>query len=119
MHGAQSPIRLRAQAMEAAMIGFGRSIRINGEPLAAFAFAREIVEHVKKWPGVKRAVCWQNLGGPTGTLVFFSECEDLATLDKIQTFMMEDKTYWSKVAQAREKGLFDLATSRDLFMRQL
>ena len=101
------------------MIGFGRSIKIKGEPLAAFAFAREMVEHIKKWPGVKRSVCWQNLSGPTGTLVFFSECEDLARLDKIQTFMLEDKTYWSKVAQAREKGLFDLTTSQDLLMRQV
>lgn len=101
------------------MIGLGRSIRIKGDPIAALTFAREIVEHIKKWPGVKRAVCWQNLSGPTGTLVFFSECEDLATFDKIQTFMMEDKTYWSKVAQAREKGLFDLASSQDLLMRQV
>lgn len=101
------------------MIGFGRTIRIQGEPLAAIAFAREVTEHIKKWPGVKRAVCWQNLGGPTGTLVFFADCEDLAAFDKIQTFMLEDKVYWSKVAQAREKGLFDLSTSQDLLMRQL
>jgi len=105
--------------MEAVMIGLGRSIRIKGDPIAALAFAREIVEHIKKWPGVKRSVCWQNLSGPTGTLVFFSECEDLATFDKIQTFMMEDKAYWSKVAQAREKGLFELASSQDLLMRQV
>ena len=101
------------------MIGFGRSIKIKGEPLVAFAFAREIVEHIKKWPGVKRAVCWQNFAGPTGTLVFFSECDDLAAFDKIQTYMLEDKTYWTKVSQAREKGLFDLTTAQDLLMRQV
>jgi hypothetical protein len=105
--------------MEGAMIGFGRSIKIKGDPLAAYAFAREMTEHVKKWPGVKRAVCWQNLSGPSGTLVFFFDCEDLAAFDRIQTYMQEDKTYWSKVNQAREKGLFDAATSQDLLLRQL
>ena len=101
------------------MIGVGRSIKIQGDPLVALSFAREIVEHIKKWPGVKRAVCWQNFAGPTGTLIFFNECEDLATLDKINTYMMEDKTYWAKIAQAREKGLFDLSSSQDLLMRQV
>ena len=100
-------------------IGIGRSIRIAGDPLAAMAFARDMVEHIKKWPGIKRAVCWQNLSGATGTLVFFSECEDLATLDKITTAMMEDKTYWGKVAEARKQGLFDMSSSQDLLMRQL
>jgi len=101
------------------MIGIGRSIRIKGDPLAAMAFAKDMVEHIKKWPGVTRAVCWQGLSGPTGTLVFFSECADLATFDKINTYMAEDKTYWSKVAQARDKGLFDLSSSQDMLMRQL
>jgi len=105
--------------MEGAMIGFGRSIKIKGDPLAAIAFARDMTEHVKKWPGVKRAVCWQNLSGPTGTLVFFFDCDDLAAFDRIQTLMLEDKAYWSKVTQAREKGLFDLTTSQDLLLRQL
>lgn len=101
------------------MIGIGRSIRIKGDPLAAMAFAKDMVEHIKKWPGVTRAVCWQGLSGPTGTLVFFSECADLATLDKINTYMAEDKTYWSKITQARDKGLFDLSSSQDMLMRQL
>ena len=101
------------------MIGFGRSIKIKGDPIAAFAFARDMVEHIKKWPGVKRAVCWQNVSGPTGSLFFFSECEDLATFDRIQTYMLEDKAYWSKVAQAREKQLFDATTSQDYLVRQL
>jgi hypothetical protein len=105
--------------MESAMIGFGRSIKIKGDPPTAFAFAREMTEHIRKWPGVKRAVCWQNLSGPTGTLVFFFDCEDLAAFDKIQTFMQEDKTYWSKVTQARQQELFDTATSQDLLLRQL
>lgn len=100
-------------------IGFGRSVRIAGDPLAAFAFAKDMTAHIKKWPGVTRAVCWQALSGSTGTLVFFSECEDLATLDRIQTTMMEDKTYWNKVAEARQKGLFDLSSAQDMLMRQL
>ncbi len=101
------------------MIGFGRSIKIKGDPLAAYAFARDMVEHIKKWPGVKRADCWQTLSGPTGTLYFFSECEDLATYDRIQTYMFEDKTFWSKLTQGREKELFDGATARDFIVRQL
>jgi hypothetical protein len=101
------------------MIGIGRSIRISGDPIAAMAFARDMVEHIKKWPGVTRAVCWQGMSGPTGALVFFSECADLATLDKINTNMMEDKAYWGKVAEARKQGLFDLSSSQDMLMRQL
>jgi len=101
------------------MIGFGRTTRITGDPMAATAFARDMVEHIKKWPGVKRSVCWQGMSGPTGTLTFFSECEDLATLDKISTFMTEDKAYWGKIDQARTKGLFDLQSSQDLLMRQI
>lgn len=101
------------------MIGFGRTIRITGEALAATAFARDMAEHIKKWPGVKRSACWQNLSGPTGTLTFFSECEDLATLDKINTAMMEDKAYWGKIAQARTQGLFDLSSSQDMLVRQI
>ncbi len=100
-------------------IGIGRNVRIAGDPIAAFAFAKDMVAHIKKWPGVTRAVCWQTLSGPTGTLVFFSECEDLAKLDQIHTAMMEDKVYWGKVAEARTKGLFDLTTSTDMLMRQL
>jgi len=101
------------------MIGFGRTTRITGDPLAATAFARDMVEHIKKWPGVKRSVCWQSLSGPTGTLTFFSECEDLVTLDKISTYMTEDKAYWSKINQARTQGLFDLQATQDLLMRQV
>lgn len=100
-------------------IGIGRSIRIAGDPLAAMAFAKDMVAHIKKWPGVTRSVCWQNMGGATGTLVFFSECEDLATLDKINTYMAEDKVYWGKIAEARKLGLFDIASSQDMIMRQL
>lgn len=101
-------------------IGIGRSIRIKGDPLAALAFAKDMSAHIKKtWPGVTRSVVWQGLSGATGTLVFFSECEDLATLDRIHTTMMEDKVYWSKVAEARQKDLFDLASSQDMIMRQL
>jgi hypothetical protein len=100
-------------------IGVGRSIRIAGDPMAALAYAKDMVEHIKKWPGVTRAVCWQNMSGATGTLVFFSECESLAKLDQIHTAMMEDKAYWGKIAEARQKGLFDLASSQDLIMRQL
>jgi len=101
------------------MIGIGRSIRISGDPMAAMAFAKDMVEHIKKWPGVSRAVCWQNMGGATGTLVFFSECADLAAFDKINAHMMEDKAYWAKIAQARDKGLFDTTSSQDMIMRML
>ncbi len=100
-------------------IGFGRTIKIAGDPIAAFAFAKDMVAHIKKWPHVTRAVVWQGLSGPTGTLVFFSECEDLAKLDVIQTAMLEDKVYWAKIAEARQLGLFDLASSQDMLMRQL
>lgn len=100
-------------------IGIGRSIRIAGDPMAAFAFAKDMVEHIKKWPGVTRSVVWASMGGPTGTLVFFSECADLATLDKVNTAMMEDAGYWAKIAEARTKGLFDLGSSQDMIMRQL
>lgn len=101
-------------------IGFGRSIRISGDPQAALAFAKDMSAHIKKnWPGVTRSVVWSNLSGPTGTLVFFSECEDLNALDRIQTALAEDKTYWGKVAEARQKGLFDLNSSQDMLMRQL
>lgn len=100
-------------------IGIGRSIKIAGDPQAALAFAKDMCTHIKKWPGVTRSVVWQGMSGPTGTLVFFSECEDLATLDKINTYMSEDKAYWSKIAEARQKGLFDLASSQDMIMRQL
>lgn len=100
-------------------IGIGRTVRIAGDPIAAFAFAKEMVAHIKKWPHVTRAVCWQGLSGPTGTLVFFSECEDLAKLDVIHTAMLEDKVYWEKIAEARRLGLFDLTSSTDTLMRQL
>jgi hypothetical protein len=101
-------------------IGIGRSVRISGDPLAALAFAKDMSAHIKKnWPGVTRAVVWQALSGPTGTLVFFSECEDLSSLDRIHTAMQEDKVYWSKIAEARQKGLFDLASAQDMLMRQL
>lgn len=100
-------------------IGIGRSIRIAGDPLAALAFAKDMATHIKKWPHVTRSVVWQSLGGPTGTLVFFSECEDLAKLDVIHTAMLEDKVYWGKVEEARRLGLFDLATAQDMLMRQL
>ncbi len=100
-------------------IGIGRSIRIAGDPIAALAFAKDMAAHIKKWPHVTRSVVWQSLGGPTGTLVFFSECEDLAKFDVIQTAMQEDKTYWDKIAEARRLGLFDLTSAQDMLMRQL
>lgn len=100
-------------------IGIGRSIRIAGDPQAALTFAKDMAAHIKKWPGVTRSVVWQSLGGPTGTLVFFSECEDLAAFDRISTQMAEDQTYWGKVTEARTKGLFDLSSAQDMLMRQL
>ncbi len=101
-------------------IGFGRSIRIAGDPQAALAFAKDMSAHIKKaWPGVTRSVVWSNLSGPTGTLVFFSECEDLAALDRIQTAIREDTVYWGKVAEARQKGLFDVSSASDILVRQL
>ena len=105
--------------VEDKMIGIGRSIRIAGDPMAAMQFAGEMVAHIKKWPGVTRAVCWQGMSGPTGTLVFFSECADLAALDKINTHMMEDKAYWGKIADARKQGLFDMSSSQDMLMRHI
>jgi hypothetical protein len=110
---------LACMTWRSTMIGIGRSIRISGDPMAAMAFAKDMVEHIKKWPGVTRAVCWQGMSGPTGTLVFFSECADLAALDKINTCMAEDKAYWGKIAEARKQGLFDLSSSQDMLMRQI
>lgn len=101
------------------MIGIGRSVRITGDPIAAIAFAKDMVQHIKKWPGVSRSVCWQSMSGPTGTLVFFSECADLAAFDKINTALAEDKAYWNKIAEARKQGLFDVSSSQDMLMRQL
>ncbi|MGE0740401.1 MAG: hypothetical protein AB7O98_03600 [Hyphomonadaceae bacterium] len=100
-------------------IGFGRSIRISGDPQAALAFAKDMSAHIKKLPGVTRAVVWQTMSGPTGALVFFSECDDLASFDRIQTALAEDKAYWGKIAEARQKGLFDIASAQDMLMRQL
>lgn len=100
-------------------IGFGRSIRIAGDPQAALAFAKDMAAHIKKLPGVTRSVVWQNMSGPTGTLVFFSECEDLTALDRLQTALAEDKAYWGKIAEARQKGLFDVGSAQDMLMRQL
>lgn len=101
-------------------IGFGRTIRVKGDPLAAIAVAKDIAAHIKKsWPGVTRSVVWQSLSGATGTLVFFSECEDLASLDRIHTTMMEDKAYWEKVADARKRELFDISSAQDMLMRQI
>jgi len=101
------------------MIGVGRSIQVSGDLQAAMAFAADMTAHLQKWPGVSRAVCWSSLSGPTGTLVFFTECEDLATLDKINAHMMADQAYWGKINKAREQGLFNMASSQDMMMRQI
>jgi hypothetical protein len=100
-------------------IGVQRTIRIADDPKAALTFAKDMATHIKKWNGVTRSVVFQALGGPVGTLVFFSECEDLAAYDRISTQMAEDQVYWSKITEARTRGLFDLSTAQDVVLRQL
>lgn len=101
------------------MIGIGRSVQIVGDPQAAMKFAADMVAHMKAWPGVRRAICWQSLGGPAGSLVFWMEVDNLAAADALNSAVMEDKAYWTKVADARGKGLFNAANMQDMMMRQL
>ena len=100
------------------MVGLTRVGRIARDPQAALAFAVEMTEFIKKKYNTE-SQCWARVGGPTGQIVWQTSFENMAAVQNFNEAILSDEEYWTKVAVAQEKGLFDPSSFEDGLWTQI
>jgi hypothetical protein len=85
------------------MIRWTRSLRIASAKYfpQATQWAKEIAEFVNKKYKIQVSVYMDSFG-EIGTIRWFCDYEDLATMEKVRIQMDKDQEYWQKVFQASD-----------------
>ena len=85
------------------MIRWTRSLRIASAKYfpQATQWAKEIAEFVSKKYKIQVSVYMDSFG-EIGTIRWFCDYEDLATMEKVTKQMNTDQEYWQKVIQASD-----------------
>ena len=94
------------------MIRFTRSARIvHGKFPQAVQWAKEITEFANKKYKIQMSV-YVDCFGEVGTIRWFADYADLATVEKIRNQILADQEYWRKFNQSAELlvhgSLFDM-----------
>ena len=85
------------------MIRWTRSLRITSAKYfpQATQWAKEIAEFVSKKYKIQVSV-YMDTFGEIGTIRWFCDYADLATMEKVANQLNTDQEYWQKVAQASD-----------------
>lgn len=101
------------------MIRFMRSARVKqGSKLPeAIGFAKEIASFTQKYDGAANVTVCIDAFGDMGTIRWFADYPDLATMQKVMDQVLADAEYWKAVERAGD--LFDTSTLVDLALREV
>ncbi len=100
------------------MVRFMRSARVTaGNFIPALQFAQEMGEYVMKYDGVDAIEVLYDCFGEVGTIRWFIDYPDLATLEEVQRQLVADKNYWDKLQ--KEKDLFLVESVQDVVLRTI
>ncbi len=85
------------------MIRWTRSLRISSGKYnqQAMQWAKEINEFVNKKYKIQASV-YMDILGESGTIRWFCDYADLATLEKVTDQIVKDQEYWQKVNQGSD-----------------
>jgi hypothetical protein len=100
------------------MIRWTRSLRIASAKYfpQAMQWAKEIAEFINKKYKIQVSVYMDSFG-EIGTIRWFCDYEDLATMEKVRSQMDKDQEYWQKVIQASD--FIMQGSVRDTVMRAI
>lgn len=100
------------------MIRWTRSLRIASGKFypQAMQWAKEIAEFVSKKYKIQVSV-YMDTFGEIGTIRWFCDYEDLASLEKVMNQLNADQDYWPKVIQASD--FIMQGTVKDTVMRAI
>jgi hypothetical protein len=101
------------------MVRWMRTARVSSGAnyVAAVAWAKDIARLVEKKGYVREIVVSLDLFGPTGTIRWTVDHDDLASLEKVQAQLTNDPEYFEKMREA--DGLFLPDSFEDVVMRSL
>ncbi len=91
----------------------------NGRFMEAAAWAKETAGYVEKKFGTPPCTVWVDSFGPVGTMRWSIDFADLAAIEKAQSLMMIDPSYWQHVDKAFKSGLFIDGSSIDTVCRSI
>jgi hypothetical protein len=85
------------------MIRWTRSAKVSGGKYMpqAMQWAKEVAEFVNKKYKIQVSVYMDSFGD-VGTIRWFCDYEDLATMEKIGNQLITDQEYWKKLSQASD-----------------
>ena len=100
------------------MIRFMRSAHITaGNFIPALQFAKEMGEYVTRYDGVDSVEVLYDCFGDVGTIRWFVDYPDLATLEEVQRQLVADEKYWNRLLE--EKDLFIVDSIQDIVLRTI
>ena len=100
------------------MVRWMSTIRVAaGKIVPATAFAKDMVEFVKKYKDAPPLHVYADSFGDAGTIRFFADYDDLAALEAIGNQILADETYLKKIEGA--KDLFIEGSNRTVVMREI
>lgn len=89
----------------------------NGKYLEAISWSKEVSSYIQgKW-NTPTLNTWLDAFGNVGTIRWSMDFADLASVEKVQTQMLTDATYWQFVQKAMKDGLFVDGTAVDNVFR--
>lgn len=88
------------------MVRFQRKARAQGGRFPeAIAWANEVSAYLNEKHGISLEVHVEAFGDGN-TIYWFSDYEDLATVERLNANLMADMDYWGMLKQANEANLF-------------
>jgi hypothetical protein len=87
--------------------------------LEAISWGKEVSAYVEKKTGGHKIQMWVDTAGEIGTVRWTMDLPDLATVEKIQTALLTDQTYWQMLAKSAKDGLFIDGSAHDVIYREV
>jgi hypothetical protein len=87
--------------------------------LEAIAWGKEVCAFVEKKTGCPKVHMWIDTAGELGTVRWTLDLPDLAAVEKIQSQLLMDQTYWQMLAKSAKDGLFIDGQANDVIYREV
>ncbi len=87
--------------------------------LEAISWGKEVAAYVEKKTGSPTVHMWVDTAGEIGTVRWTLDVADLAAVEKIQTQLLLDQTYWQMLAKSAKDGLFIDGAATDVIYREV
>jgi predicted DsbA family dithiol-disulfide isomerase len=102
------------------MIRVNRTTRVSrGKAQQGIQWAREVTEYANKNFPEASAEAYVEIGGNIGTIHWFIDYADLATLERVAQQLAADDGYQAMLRQAADDALFIEGSAHDTFTRSM